>query len=120
MKHILLYEPNREEISHTIFILKLADISCAVTGTIEEAYNWLSIDQQKQVKFDLFLLGSLNGDDLEEKLLAKITEFTLLPILYIKQDVSPISKNLNDKIVVCQPHNLLNCLVGCFNPDTSD
>jgi len=114
MNHILLYEPDQERVPQLIFLLNLADIRCTVAGTIEEACNWLSADHQKVIMFDLFLLDSLNGDELEKKLLAEISGFTTVPILYIEQEATPLPEYLRDKTTICHPHNLLSCLHECL------
>ena len=110
MSHILLYESDSERVSQLLFLLNLADIRCTVSRTIEEAYNWLSADRQKIVRFDLFLLGSLNGDDLVKKILAQISDFTTVPIVYIKQEAKPFPDYLSHEILICHPHSLLSCL----------
>jgi len=117
MNHILLFEPDRERIPHLIFLLKLADIKCTVARTIEEAINWLSADRLKVIQFDLFLLSSLEGVDLDGELLVEALKSTTFPVATIQRETSSFPELLNDKVITCHPDNLLSCLKECLAAD---
>ena len=117
MNNILLYEPDQERVSHLLFLLNLADLHGTVARTIEEAYNWLSADRQKVIKFDLFLLGSLQEDELEKKLLPEMSDLITVPIIYIKQEATNLPEFLSDKTINCHPVNLLSCLHECLGAE---
>ncbi len=114
MNHILLYEPDQERVSSLLFLLNLGDIHCTIAATIDEAYNWLSTDQRNIVGFDLFLLGSLKGDELERKLLAEMSNLITIPIVYIKLESTTLPEFLSDKTINCHPYNLMSCLHECL------
>ena len=110
MSHILLFEPNQERVPHLIFLLNLADIHCTVARTIEEAINWLSAVRLQVIHFDLFLLSSLEGVDLEKELLAETLNSTTVPVVSIQRHNLPLPEICGTEIVSCHSDNLLSCL----------
>ena len=114
MNHILLFEPNQERVPQLIFLLSLADIRCTVATTIEEALNWLSADRLKVIQFDLFLLGSLEGIELEKEKMIEISSSISVPIVSLQRENSSVPEFLSDGIAICHPDNLLSCLQKHF------
>ena len=110
MSNILLLEPNREKVPNLVFLLKLADIQCTVARSVEEALNWLSAYRLKVISFDLFLVNSLSGDELEKQLLTEASSFTTVPIVGVQRDDLSRFEYQGHEIIICQPNNLLNCL----------
>ncbi len=117
MNHVLLFEPNQERVPYLSFLLSLAGIRCTVARTIEEALNWLSSDLLLAIHFDLFLLGSLEGVELEKKLLAEISSSITVPVVYVLREDLHLPEPLSDGIVTCHPVNLLSCLQENLVPE---
>ena len=114
MNNILLLEPNSEKIPHLVFLLRLADISCTVARSVEEAFNWLTANRLMVTRFDLVLLNSLQGVELEKKLLDEMTSSTEIPLVYVQREGAYLPQFKTKGIVVCHPDNLLSCLQECL------
>ncbi len=117
MTHILMLEPNRENVPHLVFLLKLAGIRCTVARNLEEVVNWLSAHRLMVAHFDLVLLNSLSGLDPEKKLLDDITGSTTVPLVYVQRDGSYLPQISGEGIILCHPDNLLSCLRECLDSE---
>ncbi|MCD6580564.1 MAG: hypothetical protein J7K90_02080 [Desulfuromusa sp.] len=100
-----------------IFLLNLADIHCTIAKTIEEAINWLSADRLQVIHFDLFLMSSLEGVDLEKELLAEISNSITVPVVSIQRENQPLPEVCGTEIISCHSDNLLSCLGEHLMPD---
>ena len=117
MSHILLLESNHERVPNLIFLLKLVDIHCTLAKTTWEALDWLTANQQKLIHFDLFLLSSLEGIELEKQSLPEMLDSIDIPVVVIQRENLPLPDLLSDATITCNPDNILSCLDECLVPE---
>jgi len=115
MHNILLFEPDHEKVSHSVFLLKLADIQCTVAKTAEEVLNWVNACRMLVTSFDLILLNSLQGSGLDNMLLTELCEQATVPVVCVQRQDAPPSIFLIHNVIICHPDHLLDCLQEQFN-----
>jgi len=110
MHNILLFEADHAKIPHLVFLLKLADIHCAVARTVEEVLNWFSADLLPMMSFDLVLLNSLEGSGFDNMLLTELCKVATVPVVCVQREEVQPSIFLIHHVVTCYPDDLLDCV----------
>jgi len=111
MYSLLVFEPMGKRLPSLVLTLKEAGMSCTVAGTHDEALVWLNSSLLPDVRFDFFILHSLQGFDFELRELVLAAKKIGLLIICICRETCRLAHPFEmDGVVECFAANLTDYL----------
>ncbi len=108
-KNILTYEPCMSNVPYLAFTLNVGQFGWTHARTAEEALNWLEAITLKVISFDMVLVSSLSGEELEIKFLDRLTGLKV-PVVFLQRDEHADQSPAGVGQASCHPDNLLDWL----------